>query len=36
VFRAVGTWRLIIYGVLLIVVIIFAPKGLAGLRKYFW
>jgi len=29
-------WRLVMYGALLILVMLFAPKGLAGLKKYVW
>ena len=32
-FRALGAYRLILFGVLLIVVILFVPRGLAGLIK---
>lgn len=35
-FRELEAWRLVMYGVLLIAVMLFAPKGLAGLRKYVW
>lgn len=35
-FRSLEAWRLVIYGALLIVVILFLPKGLAGLRRYLW
>lgn len=35
-FRGLGAWRLVMYGVLLIGVMIFAPKGIAGLKKYVW
>ena len=36
-FREAEAWRLVMYGVLLIpVVMLFAPKGLAGLRRYLW
>jgi branched-chain amino acid transport system permease protein len=35
-FRELEAWRLVMFGVLLISVMIFAPKGLAGLKKYFW
>lgn len=35
-FRSLEAWRLVIYGGLLIVVILFLPKGLAGLRRYLW
>ena len=35
-FRGLGAWRLVMYGALLIGVMIFAPKGLAGLKKYVW
>ena len=35
-FRELEAWRLVMFGVLLIVVMIFAPKGLAGLEKYLW
>jgi branched-chain amino acid transport system permease protein len=35
-FRELEAWRLVMFGVLLILVMLFAPKGLAGLRKYLW
>ena len=35
-FRALEAWRLVLYGALLIAVMLFAPKGLAGLKKYLW
>ncbi len=35
-FRELEAWRLVMYGALLILVMLFAPKGLAGLRKYLW
>ncbi len=35
-FRALEAWRLVMFGALLIGVMIFAPKGLAGLKKYVW
>jgi len=35
-FRELEAWRLVMYGALLILVILFAPKGLAGLKKYVW
>ena len=35
-FRELEAWRLVMFGALLIIVMIFAPKGLAGLRKYVW
>jgi len=35
-FRALEAWRLVLYGALLIAVMLFAPKGLAGLKKYIW
>jgi branched-chain amino acid transport system permease protein len=35
-FRELEAWRLVMYGALLILVMLFAPKGLAGLRKYVW
>jgi branched-chain amino acid transport system permease protein len=35
-FRSLEAWRLVIYGGLLIGVILFLPKGLAGLRRYVW
>jgi branched-chain amino acid transport system permease protein len=35
-FRALEAWRLVMYGALLILVMLFAPKGLAGLRRYLW
>ncbi|MGH6887345.1 MAG: branched-chain amino acid ABC transporter permease [Geminicoccales bacterium] len=35
-FRELAAWRLVMFGALLIIVMIFAPKGLAGLKKYVW
>ncbi len=35
-FRELEAWRLVMYGALLIGVMLFAPKGLAGLKKYIW
>jgi branched-chain amino acid transport system permease protein len=35
-FRALEAWRLVMYGALLIAIMLFAPKGLAGLKKYVW
>jgi branched-chain amino acid transport system permease protein len=35
-FRELEAWRLVMYGALLILVMLFAPKGLAGLRRYLW
>ena len=35
-FREIGEWRLVLFGALLIIVMIFAPRGLAGLKKYVW
>lgn len=35
-FRGLGPYRLVMFGVLLIVVMIFAQKGLAGLKRYVW
>jgi branched-chain amino acid transport system permease protein len=35
-FRELEAWRLVMFGALLIIVMIFAPKGLAGLKKYVW
>ena len=35
-FRELEAWRLVMYGALLILVMLFAPKGLAGLKKYLW
>lgn len=35
-FRGLGPWRLVIFGCLLIFVMLFARKGLSGLKKYFW
>jgi branched-chain amino acid transport system permease protein len=35
-FRELEAWRLVMFGALLIGVMIVAPKGLAGLRKYVW
>lgn len=33
-FRNLGPWRLVMFGMLLIIIMIFAPKGLAGLKNY--
>jgi branched-chain amino acid transport system permease protein len=35
-FRALGAWRLVLFGALLIFVMLFARRGLAGLKKYLW
>lgn len=35
-FRGLGPWRLVLFGALLIFVMLFARKGLAGLKKYVW
>lgn len=35
-FRGIGPWRLVFYGALLIFVMLFARRGLAGLKKYVW
>jgi branched-chain amino acid transport system permease protein len=35
-FRSIGPWRLVIYGALLIFVMLFARRGLAGLKRYVW
>ena len=35
-FRALGAWRLVMYGVLLILVMIYAPKGISCVKKYIW
>ena len=35
-FRGLEAWRLVMYGALLIAVMLFAPKGLAGLKKHVW
>lgn len=35
-FRALGAWRLVMFGALLIFVMIYARRGLAGLKKYVW
>lgn len=35
-FRGLGAWRLVIFAVLLIVVMLFFRRGLAGLKKYVW
>lgn len=35
-FRGLGPWRLVIYGALLIFVMLFARRGLAGLKRYLW
>jgi branched-chain amino acid transport system permease protein len=35
-FRELGAWRLVLYGVLLISVMIYAPKGISSIKKYIW
>lgn len=35
-FRGIGAWRLVIFGALLIFVMLFARRGLSGLKKYVW
>ena len=35
-FRGIGPWRLVIFGSVLIFVMLFARRGLAGLKKYLW
>ena len=35
-FRSLGAWRLVLFGLLLIGVMLFARKGLSGLKKYVW
>jgi branched-chain amino acid transport system permease protein len=35
-FRELEAWRLVMYGALLIAVMLFAPKGLAALKKSVW
>ena len=35
-FRALGAWRLVMFGLLLIGVMLYARRGLAGLKKYVW
>ncbi|HLI11229.1 MAG TPA: branched-chain amino acid ABC transporter permease [Alphaproteobacteria bacterium] len=35
-FRGLGAYRLVLFGVLLILVMLFARKGLAGLKKFVW
>jgi branched-chain amino acid transport system permease protein len=35
-FRGLGAWRLVMYGVLLITVMIYAPKGISSIKKYIW
>lgn len=35
-FRGLGPWRLVIFGSVLIFVMLFARRGLAGLKKYVW
>lgn len=35
-FRELEAWRLVLYGLLLIGVMLFAPKGLADLRRWVW
>ena len=35
-FRGLGPWRLVIFGTVLITVMLFARRGLAGLKKYVW
>lgn len=34
--RSIGAWRLVLFGGLLIVVMLFFPRGLATLKKYLW
>ncbi len=35
-FRELAAWRLVFFGLLLICIMLFAPKGLAGLKKHLW
>ena len=35
-FRGLGAWRLVLFGALLIFVMIYARRGLAGLKRYVW
>ncbi len=35
-FRGIGPWRLVIFGSVLIFVMLYARRGLAGLRRYLW
>ena len=35
-FRGLGPWRLVMFGALLIFVMLFARRGLAGLKRYVW
>jgi branched-chain amino acid transport system permease protein len=35
-FRPLGTWRLVMFGSLLILTILIAPKGLAPLWRRLW
>jgi branched-chain amino acid transport system permease protein len=35
-FRELGPWRLVMFGALLIFVMLYARRGLAGLKKYVW
>lgn len=35
-FRGLGAWRLVLFGSLLIFVMLYARRGLAGLKKYLW
>lgn len=35
-FRGLGAWRLVIFGSVLIFVMLFARRGLAGLKRYVW
>jgi branched-chain amino acid transport system permease protein len=35
-FRGLGPWRLVLFGSLLIFVMLYARRGLAGLKKYVW
>lgn len=35
-FREFGAWRLVFFGALLIFVMLYARRGLAGLKKYVW
>lgn len=35
-FRGIGAWRLVLFGVLLIAVMLYFRRGLAGLKRYVW
>jgi branched-chain amino acid transport system permease protein len=36
VFRSLGVWRMVILPFLLIVLMIFRPRGIIGIKEFFW